>query len=207
MKLGRVTLNATAIAVIIGAAWLWAQCSYRDGLANGKQLEHDSATDRINAARATAEVMATAAWRHENDSLKHANAELAGQLARQRPRSEAAAKTILERAEPTIPTADAQTAVAELQKTIVLLEKTVAQDSVGMRRRDARIVTLEGSVLSYTDTIVPGLTRDRDKWKRQALRARTCGAGATVGYGVRGPDAVAGFTCRVTFRLPLLGGL
>jgi hypothetical protein len=92
----------------------------------------------------------------------------------------------------------------EKDSTIALLDSVVVQDSVGIRARDGRILALEGSVRSYTDTIVPNLTRDRNRWRKQAQRL--CGPQGTVGIGLHGADAVVGYGCKIPIRIPLIGG-
>jgi len=203
MKFGNVTLSAGMLLAIGLAGWLLATCARRDGIAIGRQLAHDDATDRINAARAAAEIEATTTFRHQLDSLARANTASRA-LPAQRARSDSAGAAIAAIPDSLIPKRRVEDLRHEKDSTIALLDSIVAHDSVGIRARDVRILALESSVRSYADTIVPNLTRDRNKWRQRALA--NCGLQLTAGYGPRGVDAVAGYGCKIPLRLPLLGG-
>jgi hypothetical protein len=197
-----VTVSAGVVVMVMAAAWLWAQCSYTNGVAIGKQLAHDDATDRVNAARAAAETEAGVAWRRFLDSVARTN-RASRALPTQRQRSDSAGAAIAALNDSLIPKSQVEAMRHEKDSTIALQDSVIAQDSVGIRARDGRIFALEGSVRSYTDTVVPNLTRDRNKWRKRAL-VNACGLGGTVGVGIRGADAVAGFTCRIRIKIPFL---
>jgi len=177
-----VVVAVIAAILLVG---LVGQCQRRAGLADGKQLAHDSVTDVVNAARAAAVHDDSLTWQRKLDGLARAAVAPAQHAA-------AAERAIVASPDTMIP------------KRVVLLalaakDAVIAQDSVGIRERDEHVLTLTRSLAVYTDSIVPGLTRDRDRWKTEALRRASspCGVGGTVGLGIRGADAVAGFTCRI----------
>jgi hypothetical protein len=203
MKLGTITISASMAAAAIAAALLYGQCQHHAGVVIGKQLGHDDATDRVNAARAAAETEAGVAWRRLLDSLARTN-RASRALPTQRQRSDSAGAAIAALTDSLIPKSQVEAMRHEKDSTIALQDSVIAQDSVGIRARDGRIFALEGSVRSYADTVVPNLTRDRNKWRKRAL-VNACGLGGTVGVGTRGADAVVGFTCRIS--LPRLPGL
>lgn len=178
------------VYVIVGVvaaillAGLVGQCQRRVGLADGKQLAHDSVTDVVNAARAAAVHDDSVAWQRKLDGLARAAVTPAQHAA-------AAERAIV---------ASPDTLISKRVVLLALAAKdaVIAQDSAGIRERDSHILTLTRSLAVYTDSIVPALTRDRDRWKTEALRASSpCGAAATIGVGIRGIDAVAGFGCRI----------
>lgn len=200
MKLGSsLTLSAGVVLVIGLAGWLLTTWARRDGIAIGKQLEHDAGTDRVNAARAAAEIAGEVAYRHLLDSIGRPSPATRA-LPAQQHRADSAGAAIAALPDSLIPKSQALSALREKDSTIVLLKGVIAQDTVGIHARDGEILRLTRSVRSYADTVVPNLTRDRDWWKRRA--SSPCGLGGTVGLGIRGADAVAGFTCRI--KLPFL---
>ncbi len=202
MKLRNVTISAGVLVTAAAAAWLWAQCMHSDGVATGKQLQKDENQDRRNAAIAAAIDSSDRAWQRVVDSLTQGADTLRAQLAVQEPRSTAAASAIEASPDSMIPKRQALAALAEKDVTIGILKRVIAQDSVGIRRRDARILGLRDTVGLYRDSIVPGLTRSRNYWRKRALAA--CGADVGVGVTSKKGDLYVG--CRVPLpRLGILG--
>jgi len=192
----KISVGVLAVLILAGVVWLGLTCARQDGIAIGRQLAHDDATDRINAARMAAAVEAEAAWRHQRDSLDHDTQVLRDTAAAQKTRADAAEQRLRAMPGTMVPKDSALAVIAEKNATIAAKEAVIAQDTVGIRDRDRRILELTSSLHVYTDSIVPGLMRDRDFWK--ARRSSPCGLGGAVGVGIRGADAVAGLTCRIS---------
>ena len=196
MKLGSsISISAGALLAIGVAGWLLATYARREGIAIGKQLEHDAGVDRSNAAAAAAVRKAAADWQHQRDSIEHAAQLLRARAAAASSRADSAEQRLRAMPGAMVPKDSALAVIAEKNATIAAKDAVIAQDTVGIRARDQRILELTSSLRVYTDSIVPGLTRDRDWWKKRA--SSPCGLGGAVGLGIRGADAVAGVTCRI----------
>jgi len=187
----RVTVSLAGAAAIALAFWM-GQCG---GRRYARALAEDRATDVLVAQTDSAASWDSAAWQREREVL-----ERSGRLAAVRALAAKRRADSLERvaaaAGEVVPKADHDRAVAAKNQELATQDAVIAQDSVGIRERDGRIVQLEGTLLRYREVIVPELRRERDRWRRRAHSA--CGLGGTVGAGLRGPDAVAGFTCRLS---------
>lgn len=196
MKLGStLTISAGALLTIGAVGWLLVTCARRDGIAIGKRLDHDVGTDRVNVARAAAVDSSATAWQRRLDSLARANSA-AKDLPRLAHRADSEAAAIAAVPDSFVPKSQALGAIAAKDTTIGVLLLVIDQDSVGIRARNVRILELERSDSIYAHVTVPKLTRDRDWWKARANSP--CGLGGTVGLGIRGADAIAGFTCRIS---------
>ena len=179
-------------AIAIALAFWLGKC---DGRRNEKALAEDRATDVQVAHTDSATIADSAAWQLERESLARAGRLVAQRAAAAKRRADSLAGIVAAAGE-LVPKADVDRVVAAKDTTIGVLLEVIYQDSVGIRARDTRIGELLGTVASYRDTLIPALTRERDRWRRRAHSA--CGLGGTVGLGIRGADAVAGFTCRLS---------
>jgi hypothetical protein len=196
VKLGSsITISAGALLAIGVAGWLLATCARRDGIAIGKQLVHDQAVDSTNTAHAATDSLANATWRVRLDSLARANTA-ARALPRLEHRADSAARAIAAIPDSFVPKSQALAALGAEHQVSDSLRHVVVQDSAGIRARDNRILALMRSDSIYAHVTVPQLTKDRDWWKKRA--SSPCGLGGAVGLGIRGADAVAGFTCRIS---------
>lgn len=194
--MNKITLSVGVLVAILITGWLAATAARQAGIAIGKQLEHDAGVDRVNAAKAAAQREAAAAWHQHRDSVDRAGQVLRARAAAATLRADAAEQRLRAMPGLTVPKDSALAVIAAKNATIVAQDAVIAQDTVGIRARDGRILELTSSLRIYTDSIVPGLTRDRDWWKAHA--SSPCGLGGTAGLGIRGVDAVAGFTCRIS---------
>lgn len=197
MKLERIGIGAGLIVAAAVIAWLWASCAHRGGVAEGKQMAHDSASDARNAALKAAIAASDSAWQRRLDSLGRAAAVVGKQLPAQRRRADSLEAALVVFQDSFFRAADVEKTHQAWKAALTSALGVIQQDSTGIRARDLRIFSLRDSLHLYTDSIVPQLTRDRDWWKKRA--SSPCGPTATGGYGVKGLDAVAGFGCRLPF--------
>src|SRR5712664_224216 len=93
---GRVSLSVGAVLVLAVAGWLAMTCARRDGIAVGKQLEHDASVDRVNVAQAAAQRDAAAAWQHHRDSIDRAGQVLRSRAAAATMRADSAEQRLRE---------------------------------------------------------------------------------------------------------------
>lgn len=179
-------------AAAIALAFYVGQCG---GRRYERALAEDRATDVQVAATDTNAWADSAAWESARDSLATA-ARFAAKRAVAAKRRADSLERVAAAAGELVPKPVHDQALAAKNQELAAKDAVIAQDSVGIRARDTRIDQLLGTVASYRDTLVPELTRERDRWRRRAHSA--CGLGGTVGVGIRGADAVAGFTCRLS---------
>jgi hypothetical protein len=196
---GTVTVSAAGV-VAIAIAFTLGQC---DGRRYEKAIAEDRATDLDVAHTDSASVADSLAWQHERDSLARAGQLAARRAVAAKHRADSLERVVAAAGE-LVPKADAQAALEAKGTTIGVLLEVIDQDSVGIRARDTRIGQLLGTVASYRDSIVPALTRERNRWRKRALAM--CGLQGTAGLGLHGGDAVVGYGCRIPIRLPLIGG-
>jgi len=166
-----------------------------DGRRTEQALAEDRATDLQIAGTDTSVRKDSVEWQRARDSLATAGRFAAKRAAAAKRRADSLERVAAAAGE-LVPKPDHDRAIAAKNQEIAAKDAVIAQDSVGIRAREARIAQLLETVASYRDTIVPDLTRERDRWRRRAHSA--CGLGGTVGLGIRGADAVAGFTCRIS---------
>jgi hypothetical protein len=193
---GDVVNQRIAVGVAVAAAlaltfWL-GQCG---GRRYERALAEDRATDVLVAHTDSSTSADSAAWQRERDSLANA-ARFAAKRAAAAKRRADSLERVAAAAGELVPKAKHDAAIGAKNQELAAKDAVIAQDSIGIRARDDRIAQLWGTVVSYRDTLVPTLTRERDRWRARAHSA--CGLGGTVGLGLRGADAVAGFTCRLS---------
>lgn len=180
-------------AAAIALAFYVGQCG---GRRYERALAEDRATDVQVAETDTTSRADSAAWQRARDSLVMAARFAAKRAAAAKRRADSLETGLAAIGNQTVPKAVVDQVVAAKNQELAAKDAVIAQDSVGIRARDTRIDHLLGTVASYRDTLVPALTRERDRWRARAHSA--CGLGGTVGVGIRGADAVAGFTCRLS---------
>jgi hypothetical protein len=186
----KLTVSVAGFVAIALAFWV-GQCG---GRRYERALAEDRATDVQVQDRSSATSADSAAWARERDSLDNA-ARFAAKRAAAAKRRADSLERVAAAAGELVPKVDHDRAIDAKNQELAAKDAVIAQDTIGIRERDQRIAQLMGTVTSYRDTIVPELTRQRDRWRKRAHSA--CGAGGTLGVGLRGADAVAGFTCRV----------
>jgi len=189
--LKRIPIYLIAVIAIALAFWV-GQCG---GRRYERALAQDRATDVQVAHTSSAAAADSAAWQLERDSLANAARFAAKRAAAAKHRADSLERVAAAAGE-LVPKADVDRALEAKNQELAAKDAVIAQDTVGIQERDRRIAQLMGTVASYRDSIVPDLTRERDRWRGRAHSA--CGLGGTVGIGARGADAVAGFTCRLS---------
>jgi len=189
--LKRITVSIAGVVAIALAFWV-GQCG---GRRYERALAEDRATDVQVQDRSSATAADSAAWARARDSLENAARFAATRAIAAKHRADSLERVAATAGE-LVPRVDHDRAIGAKNQELAAKDGVIAQDSIGIRARDRRIAQLLGTVASYRDSIVPDLTRERDRWRGRAHSA--CGLGGTVGVGARGADAVAGFTCRIS---------
>ena len=187
----KLTVSVAGV-VAIALAFYLGQCG---GRRYERALAEDRATDVVVANTDSGTVADSVAWQRERDSLDNA-ARFAAKRAVAAKRRADSLERVAAAAGELVPKVDHDRAIDAKNQELAAKDAVIAQDTIGIRERDRRIAQLMGTVISYRDTIIPELTRQRNRWRKRAHSA--CGAGGTVGVGLRGADAVAGFTCRIS---------
>jgi len=189
--LKRITVSIAGVVAIALAFWV-GQCG---GRRYERALAEDRATDVQVQDRSSATAADSAAWARARDSLENAARFAATRAIAAKHRADSLERVAATAGE-LVPRVDHDRAIGAKNQELAAKDGVIAQDSIGIRARDRRIAQLLGTVASYRDSIVPDLTRERDRWRGRAHSA--CGLGGTVGVGAHGADAVAGFTCRIS---------
>lgn len=194
MKLaGKITVSAGVLLAAAAALFLVGQCSKYDGIQLGKQLQQDVDADHLTAAVAAALDSSDGVWKGRfADQAARANVP-ARALPALEHRADSAVAAIIAIPDSFVPKSQAMAAVSAEKERGDSLARVVQEDSVGIRLRDLRILSLRDTVRLFTDSIVPTLTRSRNYWRRRALSA----CGGDVGYGVTTHKADLYVGCRL----------
>lgn len=168
---------AIAIVCVIVAVFIARSCGYHAGASDALARAADDSTDRRLARMATQQLTDGAAWRRERDSL----ARVARMSKRRADFLEAAIKNA---------PGDSVSKV-DAVKALAAKDSVIAEDSSGIRARDIRILALESANDRYRLVEIPQLQRERDSWKKKALRPLGCVVG---GGGAAGLSGTGNFT-------------
>jgi hypothetical protein len=189
---GTVTVSAAALVVLAASLLVFGECRYRAG-ASDQRLKAAGDTTDVHRARLVARVVKLEAQVRLDSAAQAgelAAAAAASDTARRRGDSlEAALRARGPLPPEVVATLEAKNAtIAQLVQEGAAKDRTILfwQGVAGTRRaqRDSALAIAE----QYR--------QQRDAWRKKA--GSPCGLGGTVGMGVRGADAVAGFTCRLS---------